>query len=147
MMWVNAVCSSPFASYCVVDTTDDNNFRIYLESFVLISLTSTSRRAAVSHNELVKHWGIHPDHVKATVQRTTQRGVHILANPALSRRFQTNDRMLQYWHLSHLVFTNTMFSNMYLCRNNKCAQVFKSDFGWIPVYPMKTKGKAHKPYP
>ncbi len=32
MMQVNAVCSSPFASYCVIDATDDNNFGIYLES-------------------------------------------------------------------------------------------------------------------
>ncbi len=44
-MQVNAVCSSPFASYCVVDATDDDNFGTYLESFVQISLTSTSRRA------------------------------------------------------------------------------------------------------
>ncbi len=33
---------------------------------------------------------------------------------------------------------------MYLCRNNKCAQVFASDFGWVSVSPMKTKGKGHK---
>ncbi len=72
IMLVNAVCSSPFASYCVIDATDNNNFGIYLESFVQISLTSTSRRAAVSYDKLAKHWGIHPDRAKATVQRTTQ---------------------------------------------------------------------------
>ncbi len=60
-MQMNAVCSSSFASYCVVDATDDNNFGIYLESFVQISLTSTSRKAAVDHHELAKRWGIHPD--------------------------------------------------------------------------------------
>ena len=57
-MQVNAVCSAPFASYCVVDATDDDNFEIYLESFVQISLTSTSRRAAVSHDEFARRWGI-----------------------------------------------------------------------------------------
>ncbi len=51
-MQVNAVCSSLFASYCVIDVTDDNNFGIYLESFVQISLTSTNRRAAVSYDGL-----------------------------------------------------------------------------------------------
>ncbi len=140
IMQVNAVCSSPFASYFVVDATDDDNFGIYLESFVQISLTSTSRKAAVDHHKLAKHWGIHPDCAKATIQCTTQRGVHTIANPALSRRFRTNDCMLRYRRLRHRVFTYTMFSNTYLRRNNKCAQVFASDFGWVCVYLMKTKG-------
>ncbi len=84
MIQANAVCSSPFTSYCVVDSIDDNNFGIYLESFVWISLTSTDRRAAISHDELEKHWGIHLDRAEAMVQRTTQRGVCVIANPALS---------------------------------------------------------------
>ena len=96
MMQVNAVCSSLFASYCFIDATDDNNFGTYLESFVQISLTSTSRKAAIAHDELAKHWGIHTDGTKATVQHTTQRGVRTIANPALSQRFQMNDCMLQY---------------------------------------------------
>ncbi len=86
-MQVNAVCSLPFASFCVIDATDDNNFGICLESFVQISLTSTSSRAAVSYDKLVKCWGIHPDCAKATVQRTTQRGVCTIVNSALSRCF------------------------------------------------------------
>ncbi len=84
MMQVNAVCSSPFSSYCVVDATNDNNFGTYLELFVQISLTSTSRRSAVGHNELAKCWCIHLDHANATIQCTTQRGVHTIVNPALS---------------------------------------------------------------
>ncbi len=86
-MQVNAVCSSPSASYCVIAATDNNNFGIYLELFVQIFLTSTSRKAAVDHHRLSKHWGIQLDNAKATIQRTTQRGVHTIANPALSRRF------------------------------------------------------------
>ncbi len=144
MMQVNAVCCSLFASYCVVDATDDNNFGISLESFVQISLTSTSRRAAVSHDERAKHWGIHPDFAKATVQHTTQRSVCTIANPALSQCFWTNDCMLWYRCLHHLEFTNMIFSNTYSCRNNKCAKVFASDVGWVCVYPMKTKGDAHE---
>ncbi len=83
-MQVNAVCRSPFISYCVIDATDDDNFGIYLESFVQVFLTSTSRKAAASHDELAKRWVIHLDCAKATVQCTTQRGVHTIANPTLS---------------------------------------------------------------
>ncbi len=54
MMQVNAVASSPFGFYSVVNATDDSNFGTYLESFVQISLTSTSRRAAVSLDKLAK---------------------------------------------------------------------------------------------
>ena len=143
-MQVNAIASAPFAAYCVVDATDDNNFGSYLESFIRISLTSTSRKAAIGHDELAKRWGIHPDRAKATVQRTTQRGVRNIANPALVRRFRTNDRMLRYRRLRHPVFTDTMFADTYSRRNNKCAQVFATDFGWVRVYPMKTKGEAHE---
>ncbi len=45
-MHVNVLSNSQFTSYCVVDASNDNNFGMYLESFVQISLTSTSRRAA-----------------------------------------------------------------------------------------------------
>ncbi len=67
----------------------------------------------------------------------------MIVNPALSRHFWTNDHMLQYRRLRHLVFTDKMFSDTYSRRNNKCAQVFASDFGWVQAYPMKTKGEAH----
>ncbi len=70
---MNAVSSSPFASYCVIDATDGMIFGTYLKSFVFISKTSAIKRAGVSHNELSKLLGIHPDHAKATIQSTTQR--------------------------------------------------------------------------
>ncbi len=43
-----------------------------------------------------------------------------------------------------MVFINAMSSNSYLHRNNKCSQLFTSDFGGVNEYPMKTKGKAHE---
>ncbi len=52
--------------------------------------------------------------------------------------------MLPYRHLRHLLITHKMFSNMYLHWNIKCIQVLASDFGWVCVYPMKTKGKVHE---
>ncbi len=126
-MQVNAVSSPPFSSYCVIDATDEKNFGSYLELFVQISLTSTTRRAAVNHDNLAKNWGIHPDHAKAMVQCTNQYCVCTIVNPVLSRCFWRNDCMLQYRHLHHQVFTDMMFSNTYLHQNNKCAQVFESD--------------------
>ncbi len=77
-MHVNAVVSSPFASYSVIDVVDDDNFGPYLESFLQISLTSTSRMPAISHDKLAKCWGVHPNCAKATVHQTTQRGVHMI---------------------------------------------------------------------
>ncbi len=73
-----------FASYSVDNATDYANFGTYLESFVKIPLTSTSRRPAISHVKLAKCWGIQPIGVKAAVQQTTQRGVYTIANPKLS---------------------------------------------------------------
>ncbi len=75
-MQVNAVCSSPFASYCVVDATDDNNFGIYLESFVQISLTSTSRRAAVNYDKLAK-CGVFTQTVQRPQYNALPKGVYI----------------------------------------------------------------------
>ncbi len=46
-MHVNAVASSLFATYCVVDAIDDDNFGTCLESFIQISLTSIIRMPAV----------------------------------------------------------------------------------------------------
>lgn len=48
-MQVNTVASSSFSFYCVVDTIDESNFGTYLKSFVQISLASTLKKAAVSH--------------------------------------------------------------------------------------------------
>ncbi len=52
--------------------------------------------------------------------------------------------MLQHRHLCHQAFTDTMFSNTYLRKNNKCPQVFASDFSWVCVSPLKTKEETHK---
>ncbi len=82
-MHVNTLSSLPFKSYWVVDATDEDNFGTYLESFVQISLTSTNRRTAVGHDRSAKHCSIHLDCAKAMVQRTTQRGICSIANPAL----------------------------------------------------------------
>ncbi len=43
-----------------------------------------------------------------------------------------------------MIFMDTMFASTLSRHGNKCAQIFSSDFGWSPAYPMKTKGEAHE---
>lgn len=52
--------------------------------------------------------------------------------------------MLLYQILCHPVFTDMMFVDTNLQRNNKFAQVIASDFGWSHACPFKTNGEAHK---
>ncbi len=66
-MHVNDMVSSPFTDYCIIDVTD-LNFGTYLVPFVQISVTSNSRRTAVSRNMLAKCQGLQPDFEKAMVQ-------------------------------------------------------------------------------
>jgi len=76
---------------------------------------------------------------------TTQRGVRTCLNPALSRRFPTNDRMLRYKRLPHTVFfTDTMFASTTSRQGNKMAQIYSTSFGWSRAHPMKRKGEAHE---
>ncbi len=135
-MHMNDVASLLFASYCVVDTTDDNSFGTYLESFVQISLIRLAGcQLSVMTNQ--------HNHAKATVQWNTQRGVWMIANPALYQIFWKNCK-LWYQCLSHLIFTFMMFSNTYLQRKDKCAQLLSTNFRWVHVYPMKIKGETHE---
>ncbi len=114
VMHVNAVASSPFADYCVVGATDDNNAGMYLESFVKIPQTSNSRRSTFSH-DLAKRCGNQADCAKAMVQCITQRGLHVhtITNPAISHRSGTNDCMLSFRQLCCPSDTNRIFSNTY----------------------------------
>ncbi len=72
------------------------------------------------------------------------KGVSTIAIPASFHIFWTNDHMLHYRYLCHQILTNVKFSNIYLHRNNKCAQVFVSEFGLVHVHPMKTKARTHE---
>ena len=87
---------------------------------------------------------ISPDHAKRTVVMTTQRGVRTCLNPTLSRRFSTNDRMLGYKQLPHIMFTDTMFASTIFRQGNKMAQIYSTSFGWACAHSMKHKGKAHE---
>ena len=60
------------------------------------------------------------------------------------KRYPTNDRMLRYSRLPHTVFSDTMFASSKSLRQNTCAQIFCTSFGWARAFPMKSKGLAHE---
>ncbi len=141
---VNTVFSSPFSFYCVINATGDKIFDTYLDSFVCISLTSTSRMAAVSHDKLSKHWGIYQTMCKGWYTMHDPEGCMYDCKSCFVTILLTIDHLLQYRCMHHQIFTDMMVSNTYLHWNNKCAQVVVSDFGWVHVYPMIAKGEGHK---
>ena len=77
------------------DITDDVNFGNVLESNVTMSLSSLNRNYTgtvrtkpappINYETLSKRWNIAPDRAKATVARTTQRGVRTCVHPSLSK--------------------------------------------------------------
>ena len=46
--------------------------------------------------------------------------------------------------MPHPLFADTMFSGTESKSDNKCAQVFASNFGWACSFPLRRKGKAHE---
>jgi hypothetical protein len=134
------------------DITDDENFGIALEQHVTVSvatLATTKTMPSWIHSKagkpvdtetLAKHWLIPANCAARTVDRTTQRGVCTMLNPTLSCHFPTNNCMLHYPCMPHPVFGNTMFAGIELKNDNKCCQVFATNFGWACAQPLKQKG-------
>ncbi len=100
-------------------------------------------KLAIDSNTLAWHWGIPLHKAKRTVKHNTRFGKRNIVNLTIVRRFCNNNHMLRYHRLHHNIFTNIMFASILSIQCNKCAQIFSSNFGWLPAYPMKTKGEAH----
>ena len=108
-----------------------------------LSATSTSNRQGLSAEKLAATWKIPLRQAQNTLRVTTQRGVRHIANPAISRRFRTNDRMLRYRRIPHTVFTDTLKSTVKSKRQNQYAQMYSTDFGYCRAYPIKKEAEAH----
>jgi len=94
---------------------------------------------------LAKHWNIGLERAKCTLEATTQKGVHTVVDSHLSRQYKTNNRQLQYWCLSHPLFTDTLEASVQSWfRQNRYAQVFALQLGWVRVHPMQKKSEAHE---
>jgi hypothetical protein len=119
------------------DFTHDCNFHHMLESHVIVLSVDTAlngnvilrRTKLIGLLTLAARWMISSERAKRTVLRTTQHGVQTCVNPTLACRFPTNDRMLHYKRLPHLVFTDTLIAGTTSKCGNKYAQVYATSFG------------------
>jgi hypothetical protein len=74
----------------------------------------------------------------------TQQGVRTCPNHTLSHCFPTKDCMLRYPQMSHPVFGDMMLAGTESKNDNKCCQVFATNFGWARAHPLKQKGEANE---
>ena len=107
------------------------------------SVKTGKKKWKVGPAALAKRWGIGVGAARRTIDATTQLTVRSLANPTLSRRFATNDKLLRFRRLPCKMYTDTMkASTRSWFRKNRYGQVYVTDFGWVGFYPMQTKSQA-----
>jgi hypothetical protein len=75
---------------------------------------------------------------------TTKRGIRRMSHPSLTKWYKTNDRQLLYRRLSVTMFTEKMYSTILSRQQNKAAQIFCTDFGFVRAFPMKKESEAHE---
>ena len=110
----------------------------------VISALSSAAKPRIDPALLARRWGIGLEAARKTLDRTTQRVIRTVSDPALSRRFRTNDRMLRYRRLPHTLFSDTLITKKKSRRGNLYCQVFVSAQGWKRAFPMKAKSEAHE---
>jgi hypothetical protein len=93
---------------------------------------------------LAKNWGIGIEAAKRKRLVTTQRGVRRIIHQILTKRYNTNYRQLRYRRLPVTMFTDTMYSTIPSRQQNKAAQMFCTDFGFVRAFLMKKKIEAHE---
>jgi hypothetical protein len=93
---------------------------------------------------LAKNWGIGIEAAKRTRLVTTQRGIRRMIHPSLTKRYKTNDRQLRYHRLPVTMYTDTMYSTIISRQQNRAAQIFTTDLGFVRAFPMKNEKEAHE---
>jgi hypothetical protein len=93
---------------------------------------------------LANSWGIGIEAAKRTRLVTTQRGIRRMLHPSLTKRYKTNDRHLRYHLLPVTKCTDTIYSTIISREQNKAAQIFTTDFGFLRAFPMKLESEAHE---
>jgi hypothetical protein len=113
---------------------------------LIISLVKSEMRdkAGVYAATLTKNWGIGIEAAKSTRLVTTQKVIRIMIHPSLTKGYKTNDRQLRYRRLPVNMYTDTMFSTILSRQDNKAAQIFCTDFGFVRAFPMKKEKEAHE---
>jgi hypothetical protein len=67
-----------------------------------------------------------------------------MIHPSLTKWYNTNDRQLRYRRLPVTTFTNTMYSTIPSRQQNKSAQIWCTDFGFVRSFPMKKESESHE---
>jgi hypothetical protein len=130
---------------------DDGTILVELDcltttTYFNVSLVKSEMRdnAGFDAATLNKNWGIGIEAAKRTHLVTTQRGIRRMIHPRLTKRCKTNDRQLQYLHLPVTIFTDKIYSTILSRQQNKAAQIFCTDFGFVRAFPMKLESEAHE---
>ena len=129
LLVINSVCMSTCAN--AADISLDKNFADVLQSNVNASRDNVSKptnlskvyyaesksglgniqsrkKKQVDSATLAKRWNIDQKKALKTVKLTTQRGIWSTLHPSLSCQYPTNDHMIRYNRLPHLVFSDTL---------------------------------------
>jgi IS30 family transposase len=86
---------------------------------------------------LANNWGIGIEAAKRTRLVTTQKGIRRMIHPSLTKLCKTNGMQLRYRRLPVTMFNDTMYSTILSRQQNKAAQIFCTDFGFVRALKMK----------
>lgn len=127
-----------------LDDFDWDNMEEELENFMCSATAATPK--GVSPEHLSKVWRISHEEAKRTIDVTSQASTRP-TDPALSRNYSTNDRMLRYRRINRYFFMDTFFATKRKggksSRGHTCCQLFVTDKGFVYVVPMMRKGQVH----
>jgi hypothetical protein len=106
--------------------------------------SETRDKAGVDAATLANKWGIGLEAAKRTRLVTTQTGIRRMIHPSFTKRYKTNYRQLRYRRLPVTIYTDIMFSTILSRQNNKVANIFCTDFGFVRALPLKKEKEAHE---
>ena len=110
-----------------------------LSGFEIDSTSSGNRKKKITAKLLARRLNIPIEMAKRTLLATTQNATRIYDDPTLTRKYQTNDRMLQYSRLLCNSFMDTMFLSVTSIRHFKTCEVFATEFEHVFPVPMENK--------
>jgi hypothetical protein len=128
---------------------DDGTLLAELDNITInlnVSLVKSEMRdkAGVDAATLAKNWGIGVEAAKRIRLVTNQRGIRIMIHPSLKKWYKTNGRQLRYHRLPVTMYFDTMYSPILSRQDNKAAQIFCTDFGFVIAFLMKKEKEAHE---
>jgi hypothetical protein len=110
---------------------------------VLASVATKKRKGFVTPEKLARNWKICLELARVTFANTTQRAVRDFAHSTMGCRLRPWAYMLKHVRLRCKFYTDTYHAKVLSLCGNKCAQVYATDFAFVSVNPMTSKGGAH----